>query len=138
MRDLKLFPPTRFLAYDISIGPQRFVVVIRIRHIPLKDLNNGNYKRERDRKIEMKDKMKKIGRKSSSTTKSSSIVKSIFKFDMNSLSHVVGRGGLDDLSFLIMFKKIVYIIIKSILHVMMMEGQGGASRESEGRWNYSC
>jgi len=75
----------------------------------------------------MKNKMKKVGRKSSdtsSTTKSSSIVKTIFKFDMNSLSHVIGRGGLDDLSFLIMFKKIVYIIIKSILHVMMMEGQG--------------
>jgi len=43
----KILPPTRFFAYDISIGPQRFVVVIRIRHIPLKDLNNGNYKSER-------------------------------------------------------------------------------------------
>lgn len=48
MSDLKLLPLTRFLAYDISIGPQRFVV-IRIRHIPLKDLNNGDYKREKDR-----------------------------------------------------------------------------------------
>lgn len=52
VRDLKLFPSTRFLAYDISIGPKRFVVVIRIRHIPLKDLNNGDYKRERDREKE--------------------------------------------------------------------------------------
>lgn len=58
MSDLKLLPPTHFLAYDISIGPQRFVVVIRIRHIPLKDLNNGDHKRERDGKIEMKEKMK--------------------------------------------------------------------------------
>lgn len=65
VRDLKLLPPTRFLAYDISIGPQRFVVVIRTRHIPLKDLNNLDYKRERERDREMKERMRKIGRKCS-------------------------------------------------------------------------
>lgn len=72
-----------------------------------------------------------------STTKSSLIVKTIFKFDMNSLSRVAGRGGLTlwmIFHFLIMFKKIVYIIMKSILHVMTMEGWGGeGERKSKER-----
>lgn len=89
----------------------------------------------------MKERMRKMGGNASSTTncKSSLIVKSI-KFDTElavTCCRTRRPNFLNDLShFLIMFKKIVYIIMKSILR--HDDGREGASRGSGDRWNYSC
>lgn len=63
MCDLKLLPPMRFSCLRYLDRPSE-IRCYKNKHVPLKDLNNVDYKRKRDRENERENE-KEIGRKCS-------------------------------------------------------------------------